>query len=109
VAVARARAGDGPSFLECHTRRFGAHHTFEHKVRLRYRTDEELADLRSRDPVAIQGARLDPAVRSAVDAEVEDVLTEAVAFALASPFPDPLTALDHLYASGLTPRAGSEH
>ncbi|HEX2133402.1 MAG TPA: thiamine pyrophosphate-dependent dehydrogenase E1 component subunit alpha [Actinophytocola sp.] len=107
-AVARARAGDGPSFLECRTRRFDAHHTFEHKVRLRYRTDEELATLRTRDPVDIQGARLDPATRSGVDDEVEAVLADAVAFALASPFPDPLTALDHLYASGLAARRGSE-
>ena len=107
-AVARARAGEGPSFLECHTRRFEAHHTFEHKVRLRYRTDEELAHLRVRDPVEIQGARLDAATRAGVDAEVEAVLTEAVAFALESPFPDPLTALDHLYASGMTSRPGSD-
>jgi pyruvate dehydrogenase E1 component alpha subunit len=107
-AVARARAGDGPSFLECHTQRFDAHHTFEHKVRLRYRTDEELARIRARDPVEIQGARLDTATRTGVDVEVEAVLTEAVAFALESPFPDPLSALDHLYASGMTPRPGSD-
>jgi acetoin:2,6-dichlorophenolindophenol oxidoreductase subunit alpha len=106
TAVARARAGEGPTFLECRTRRFDAHHTFEHKVRLRYRTDE--ADLRTRDPVDIQGARLDETTRSEVDGEVEAVLDEAVAFALGSPFPDPLTALDHLYASGLTPRPGSD-
>jgi acetoin:2,6-dichlorophenolindophenol oxidoreductase subunit alpha len=107
-AVTRARAGGGPSFLECRTQRFDAHHTFEHKVRLRYRTDEELAHIRARDPVEIQGARLDAATRAGVDDEVEAMLAEAVAFALASPFPDPLTALDHLYASGLTPRPGSD-
>jgi pyruvate dehydrogenase E1 component alpha subunit len=106
-AVARARAGDGPSFLECRTERFEAHHTFEHAVRLRYRTDEELAQIRARDPLDIQGARLDAAVRADVDAEIEDVLGHAVEFALASEFPDPLTALDHLYASGLRPRPGS--
>jgi len=108
VAVARARAGGGPSFLECRTRRFDAHHTFEHRVRLRYRTDEELHRIRARDPVDLQGARLDTATRSEVDTEVEAVLDEAVAFALASPFPDPLTALDHLYASGLAARPGSD-
>ncbi|GAB3898283.1 thiamine pyrophosphate-dependent dehydrogenase E1 component subunit alpha [Kibdelosporangium lantanae] len=108
VAVARARAGEGPSFLECHTRRFDAHHTFEHKARLRYRTDEELADVRDRDPVDIQGARLDATTRSEVDIEIEVVLDRAVEFALASPYPDPLTALDHLYASGLSPRPGSD-
>ncbi len=107
-AVARARAGEGPSFLECRTQRFDAHHTFEHKVRLRYRTDEELAAIRSRDPLDIQGARLDDAVRARVDEEVESVLAAAVTFALESPFPDPVTALDHLYASGLTPRPGSD-
>ena len=107
-AVARARAGDGPTFLECRTERFDAHHTFEHKVRLRYRSDEELTRIRSRDPVDIQGTRLSADVRAAVDAEVEAVLTDAVAFALESPFPDPVTALDHLYASGLRPRPGSD-
>jgi pyruvate dehydrogenase E1 component alpha subunit len=107
-AVARARAGDGPSFLECRTERFEVHHTFEHKVRLRYRTDEELASIRSRDPVEIQGARLVAAGRTGVDEDVEAVLSAAVEFALESPFPDPVTALDHLYASGLTARRGSD-
>lgn len=108
AAVARASAGAGPSFIECRTQRFDAHHTFEHKVRLRYRSEEELARIRSRDPVAIQGARLDAADRARIDDEVDAVLTEAVAFALDSDFPDPLTALDHLYASGLSPRRGSD-
>jgi len=108
TAVARARAGGGPSFLECRTQRFEAHHTFEHKVRLRYRTDEELAEIRSRDPLDVQGARIAGTDRCGVDDEVESVLDQAVAFALESPFPDPLTAMDHLYASGLTPRAGSD-
>lgn len=106
-AVDRARAGEGPSFLECRTERFDAHHTFEHAVRLRYRDDEELARARARDPLDIQGARLSAGVRAEVDEEVEHVLARAVEFALASPFPDPLTALDHLYASGLSPRPGS--
>ena len=36
-AVARARAGEGPTFLEFRTYRFGGHHTFETATRLRYR------------------------------------------------------------------------
>jgi len=107
-AVARARAGGGPSFLECRTQRFDAHHTFEHKVRMRYRTDEELVAIRSRDPLDIQGARLAGADRHGIDEEVESLLDKAVAFALDSPFPDPLTAMDHLYASGMTARPGSD-
>ncbi len=101
------RAGGGPELVEARTYRFDAHHTFEHAVRLEYRTPQEVADGRSRDPVEIQGARLSPADREAVDAEVEATLDAAVAFALAGPEPDPAGALDHLYASGLTARGGS--
>jgi len=107
TAVERARAGDGPSFLECHTERFDAHHTFEHRQRLSYRSAEEVARARERDPVDIQGTRLAAAERERVDHEVETVLAGAVAFALESPFPDPVGALDDLYASGLRPRQGS--
>jgi pyruvate dehydrogenase E1 component alpha subunit len=107
AAVERARADGGPSFLECHTERFDAHHTFEHKARLDYRTPEELARARSRDPVDIQGARLTEVERERIDHEIETLLADAVAFALESPFPDPVGALDDLYASGLRPRQGS--
>ena len=41
-----------------------------------------------------------------VDAAVEAELDAAVEYALAGPHPDPATALDHLYASGLTARTG---
>ncbi|KWV32061.1 thiamine pyrophosphate-dependent dehydrogenase E1 component subunit alpha [Micromonospora rifamycinica] len=107
AAVARMRDGGGPELVEACTYRFDAHHTFEHSVRLDYRTPQEVADGRSRDPVEIQGARLPAAAREAVDAEVEATLDAAVAFALAGPEPDPAGALDHLYASGLTARGGS--
>lgn len=107
AAVERARTGGGPSLLECHTYRFDAHHTFEHDVRLDYRDAAEVARGRLRDPVDIQGARLDADQRARIDAEVETVLAEAVEFALSSPTPDPADALAHLYASGLRPRPGS--
>ncbi|WP_433059669.1 thiamine pyrophosphate-dependent dehydrogenase E1 component subunit alpha [Dactylosporangium sp. CS-033363] len=106
-AVARARAGEGPTLLECVAYRFDAHHTWEHAARPRYRTDAEVADGTSRDPVEIQGARLDPAVRARIDAELEDVLEAAVRFAKESPMPDPDGALEHLYADGLQVRAGA--
>ncbi|MGC3863597.1 thiamine pyrophosphate-dependent dehydrogenase E1 component subunit alpha [Micromonospora chersina] len=106
AAVARMRAGGGPELVEARTYRFDAHHTFEHRVRLDYRPPEEVAAARRRDPVLIQGGRLPAADRAAVDAEVEATLDAAVDFALASPAPDPATALDHLYASGLTARTG---
>lgn len=106
TALDRARGGGGPSFLECVAYRFDAHHTWEHQARPRYRTDAEVAAGRSRDPVEIQGARLDPAERAAIDAEVERTVDAAVRFALDSPAPDPADALDHLYASGMRARTG---
>ena len=106
-AVARARAGAGPEFLECLTYRFDAHHTWEHRARPRYRTDEEVAAGRARDPLDIQAARVPPAARSLIDDEIEDVLDKAQAFADASPEPDPAGALDYLYAGGLRGRAGA--
>lgn len=105
-AVDRARSGGGPTLLEFLTYRFDAHHTFEHRVRLRYRTDEEVARWRERDPVLLQGARIPAAAREEIDREIEELLADAVRFAQDSPRPDPADALDHLYATGLRPRAG---
>jgi acetoin:2,6-dichlorophenolindophenol oxidoreductase subunit alpha len=105
-AVDRARAGDGPSFVECVTYRFDAHHTWEHKARPRYRTDDEVAHGRSRDPVEIQGARVPAEARARIDAEIEALLDEAVRFACDSPHPDPADALDFLYADGTRVRPG---
>ena len=99
AAGARAKAGKGPTFLECITYRFDAHHTFEHRARLTYRSPEELAAGRSRDPVEILGARLTADERAAVDTEVEVLLDAAAEFALGSAHPDPAAALDYLYAS----------
>lgn len=106
-AVERARSGGGPTLLECVTYRFDAHHTWEHTARPRYRTDEEVAAGTARDPLEIQGARIPAATRATIDAETAELLDEAVRFALAGPHPDPATALDHLYATGLRPRAGA--
>jgi pyruvate dehydrogenase E1 component alpha subunit len=85
-------------FLECLTYRFDAHHTFEHRARLDYRSAEEISAGQSRDPVTIQGARLSGGERAAVDAEVEAVLDAAAEFALGSAHPDPADALRYLYA-----------
>ncbi len=106
TAVARARAGEGPTFLECRTYRFFGHHTAERTMKLDYRTDEEIAAWRRRDPLILAAAGLDDAVRGRIDVEVEDALDEALAFARASALPDPADALEFVYASGPRPRDG---
>ncbi|MBI1736984.1 MAG: thiamine pyrophosphate-dependent dehydrogenase E1 component subunit alpha, partial [Candidatus Rokubacteria bacterium] len=101
AAVARARAGGGPTLLECKTYRFVGHFTAEKALGIRYRTEEEMQLWRARDPIVTHAAWMrrdgvgDPAV---VDAEVERLLDEAIAFARASAPPAPGEALDGMYA-----------
>lgn len=100
-AVERARSGGGPTLLECRTYRFVGHFTAEKARGIKYRTDEEIAEWRKRDPVVTYPTWLrdegicDPAQ---VDAEVETLLDEAVLFARQSPFPPAEDALDGMYA-----------
>ncbi len=103
-AVARAGEGGGASFLECRTYRFSGHNTAERTMAVFYRTDEEIAAWRARDPLELAARRLDAedgwgtGDRETIDAEVEAALDRALDFARASPAPAPETALDHMYA-----------
>jgi acetoin:2,6-dichlorophenolindophenol oxidoreductase subunit alpha len=106
AAVARARDGGGPSFLEFSCYRYEGHHTFELKAGLRYRDAGEVARWRARDPLELTGGRIPAPLRRQIDERVEADVEAAVRFALDSPKPDPGEALDYLYASGLRPRGG---
>lgn len=106
AAVARARARQGPSLIEFSTYRFDGHHTFEHRMRLRYRDEQEQAEWRARDPLELQRQRVPADVRARIDAEIEVVLEEAVRFAVDSPKPDPMDAFDHIYATSIKTRSG---
>ncbi|MDW8397472.1 MAG: thiamine pyrophosphate-dependent dehydrogenase E1 component subunit alpha, partial [Acetobacteraceae bacterium] len=103
AAVARARTGEGPSLIECRTQRYHGHTTSDMQV---YRTREEIAALRARtDPVLHFGAELERAglltadARAAIAAEIEAEIADAVAFALASPFPGPEALLADVTAA----------
>ena len=99
-AVARARAGEGPSLIEVHTVRLWGH--FEGDAQ-GYRPD--LAEVTGRDPITAYEARLSEAgilddaairqVRSEAAARVE----KAIGFAKSSPLPAPDTALEYVFAS----------
>jgi acetoin:2,6-dichlorophenolindophenol oxidoreductase subunit alpha len=90
-AVARARAGDGPGFLEVKTYRFMGH--FEGDPD-RYRDDEDRELTRSRDALASLRGRLasegleSDETLEALTVELEAAVADALAFAKASPFPD---------------------
>jgi acetoin:2,6-dichlorophenolindophenol oxidoreductase subunit alpha len=106
-AVARGRAGDGPTFLECRTYRYFGHHTAERTMKLGYRSEDEIARWRERDPLLLTGGKLEDARRLRIDDEVEALLDDALEFARQSARPDPSEALDLVYASGLRPREGA--
>jgi TPP-dependent pyruvate/acetoin dehydrogenase alpha subunit len=94
-AVASARAGGGPTLIECKTYRFTGHSRSDARG---YRTREEEAEWSGRDPLVVMGARLDPATLGELESEVTDQLDEAVEFARNSPLPDPSEALEDIYA-----------
>jgi pyruvate dehydrogenase E1 component alpha subunit len=104
AAVARARAGDGPSFLLCRTYRYLGHHVGD-VDRAYYRSkEEEESWRRERDPIALLAGRLTAAgaVRpdqlEALDEEVRTTVAEGVAFALAAPFPELSEVTEDVYA-----------
>jgi 2-oxoisovalerate dehydrogenase E1 component len=101
-AVARARAGEGPTLIECKTYRTRPH--AEGMGDYTYRTREEVEAWKLRCPIrrlrdrAVAEGWLAEAELDAVDAEVEREVADALAFAESSPWPDPATAADHVYA-----------
>ena len=101
-AVHRARGGHGPSFLECKTYRYYGH--FLGDDPLRYRTREEEAYYRGRDcilrfeRVMAEQSLLTEAELSAIRADVERTIDQAVQFAEQSPLPDPAELTTEVFA-----------
>ena len=84
TAVARARAGDGPSLVENVTYRWRGHSKSD---RNRYRTKEEIAEWQARDPILAMGKLLmehkiaTEAEIAAIEAEASQIITDAIQFA----------------------------
>lgn len=100
-AVRRARAGGGPTLLECKTYRTRPH--AEGMGDFTYRTRAEVEDWKTRDPIGrwrqsllAQGQASEPEL-DAIDAEVKRQIDDARQFAEDSPWPDPTTATRHVY------------
>jgi pyruvate dehydrogenase E1 component alpha subunit len=101
-AIARARAGEGPTLLELKTYRWGGHFEGDPK---KYRTREEEEAWKARCPVALfrkvlvgeQGIGEDSL--SALEKEVREEIAEAITYALESPLPIAETALSKVYAA----------
>lgn len=98
-AVARARAGSGPSLIEAKTYRYFGHSRKDPRFGL-YRTEDEWSAWREKDPLVlaerILGVR--DAQKKAHLTAVEQELREALAFAESSPEPAPDDVYEDLYA-----------
>lgn len=98
-AVARARAGDGPSLIEVRTLRLWGH--FEGDAQ-GYRDDLDGID--SRDPIPAyertlrDAGLLDDAQVAAMRDEASARVEDAITFAKDSPEPDPAKALSYVFA-----------
>ena len=101
-AVTRARAGDGPSLLECKTYRW--HHHFEADFIPDLRPPQEIEAWRAKCPLASFERRLLKAgiltreQVEAIDNQVTAQVEDAISFAMGSPFPEPEDALEDVFA-----------
>jgi pyruvate dehydrogenase E1 component alpha subunit len=106
-AVARVREQRRPLLVEAITYRFRGHSMADPE---QYRSKEEVAQWRARDPIPAFAKRLeDEGVltgeqRDAIDAEAGAQVDAAVVFAEASPSPAPESLYDDVYVLGQTVR-----
>jgi pyruvate dehydrogenase E1 component alpha subunit len=100
-AVARARAGEGPTLIECLTYRFRGHSLADPDE---LRSKEEKEAWLSRDPIKKFAAYLveqnlvDQAELKEIDKKIQAHVEDAVEFALAAPEPDPNELYKYIFA-----------
>ncbi|HEX6350448.1 MAG TPA: thiamine pyrophosphate-dependent enzyme [Candidatus Dormibacteraeota bacterium] len=108
-AVARARAGDGPTLIECLVDRLGAHSSEDDQRR--YRSQEELDQLAQNDCLErfkkrlVQEEILSGQDLETYEEEVKETVNQATREALDSPDAQPEEALTDVYAPGGQPEA----
>src|SRR5690606_9230332 len=103
TAVDRARAGDGPSMIECKTYRW-YFHAMRNAPPPETRPADEIEAWKANDPIArferdlVARGLLTPAEAGRIREQIAAELQAAVAFAEASPFPDPADLLVDMFA-----------
>ena len=101
--VERARVGEGPAFLLCHTYRFRGHHVGDIDRPYRSREEEEKWQTEN-DPLKIlsdwlvSDKMVEPDLFSQIEEEVRAEVEAAVTFALDASFPDEMEVDAHVYA-----------
>ena len=101
-AVARARAGDGPTLIEAKVTRLTGHSSDDQQTK--YRTAEDLDAGRSHDALPRFREQLRDAgvltdeIEARLAAEIKAAVEDATDYAEAQPDPDPATATRYVYA-----------
>ena len=104
TAVARARAGDGPSFIEAAVYRFRAHGGAGDDSKTGYRAEAERIAWEGIDPVTLfrkyltRAAHLNDAAIQTMEKQIADEIAGAFDFALSSPHPTEPDLYRHVYA-----------
>ncbi|MEA2280472.1 MAG: pyruvate dehydrogenase component alpha subunit [Solirubrobacteraceae bacterium] len=102
-AIGRARDQRRPILVEAVTYRFRGHSMADPEE---YRTKEQVAEWRKRDPIPtfadrlVREGRLEPGALDEIDKAVVARVDDAVAFADRSAFPPPESLYDHIYVLG---------
>ena len=102
AAVNRARAGQGPSLIECKTYRWRGH--TERPGQEDPRPKEEIEEWRQRDPInrfatsLMEHGLLTEEAWQKMDADILAAIEDAVKFSEGSPFPEPEAALEDIFA-----------
>ncbi len=103
-AIQRARAGEGPTLVECKTYRWRGHHEGDPNQGKRYRTMEEVKEWMEKCPIRrfeeklVSEKVLTKMKAKKIWEEVEKEIEEAVAFANESSFPSPQDIYEDVYA-----------
>lgn len=111
-AVERARAGDGPTFVEALTYRIGPHSSSDDPTR--YRSEDEVEVWRGRDPIARlerfleRRGVLDEAGRDAIRAALDEEIGRALDAVEPLPPPDRATLFDDVVGGALPPHLRSQ-
>jgi len=104
-AVARARAGDGPTLIEAKVTRLTAHSSDDQQTK--YRSESELEAEKKHDPVPTFRSRLaeagvlTPEIEERVAGEIKAAVDDATDYAEAQVDPDPATATRYVYAEDI--------
>ena len=102
--IERARNGEGPSFIECHTYRLRGHHMGDQGNTYGYRSQSEVDEWMEKCPIKRLRAQLlesDFVVADMLDGIETDVgklIQKAVEDAIEAPYPDPAEVYTDVYA-----------